>query len=248
MKPIIGITTYGRYEKDLANPYYEYHFSLPALYIDALRRAGGLPFLITPGESDWEQVMATVDGLVISGGADIDPRRYGGDPSHPKLTRLDPERDEMELGLIRFLTDVTPAPTLCICRGMQVLNVALGGTLHEHVADVYPEDVHRSDDGGWTVQPVEVRPSSRLAEIMGATEVATYSGHHQGVKELAAPLQVVATASDGIVEAVEHPGVPWLVGVQWHPEITAADDPTQQRLFDELVAEAARVRAKRVRR
>ncbi|MCB0008878.1 MAG: gamma-glutamyl-gamma-aminobutyrate hydrolase family protein, partial [Anaerolineales bacterium] len=85
-------------------------------------------------------------------------------------------------------------------------------------------------------------PSSLLAEVMGATQVATYSGHHQGVKTLAQGLKVAASASDGIVEAIEHPGMPWLIGVQWHPEITAAEDPTQQRLFDELVAEAARRR------
>ena len=240
MRPIIGITTYGRFEKDLANPYYEHHFSLPTLYIDAVRRAGGLPFLIPPGESAWEEVLAVVDGVLITGGADINPELYGGDGSHPKLTRLDHERDEMELSLVRHLVDVTPAPTLCICRGMQVLNVALGGSLYEHVADVHPEDVHRGPDGGWTVQPVEVVPSSLLAEVMGATQVATYSGHHQGVKTLAAGLKISASASDGIVEAIEHPSLPWMIGVQWHPEITAAEDPTQQRLFDELVAEAAR--------
>ena len=245
MKPIIGITTYGRYEKDLANPYYDHHFSLPALYIDAIRRAGGIPFLIPPGETDWEEILATVDGILITGGADIDPERYGGDRSHPKLTRLDAERDEMELDLVRHLTDVTPAPTLCICRGMQVMNVALGGSLHEHVADVHPDDVHRSDDGGWTIQPVEVLQTSLLAEVMQATEVATYSGHHQGVKTLAAGLRVAAVASDGIIEAIEHPEMPWMLGVQWHPEITAAEDPTQQRLFDELVAEA---RKRRIRR
>jgi putative glutamine amidotransferase len=246
MKPIIAVTTYGRYEKDLANPWYKLHFSLPALYVDAVRRAGGVPLLLPPGETDVAAVLATVDGLLVTGGVDIHPAQYGGDSQHPQLTHFDTERDALELALVQeVIGNGRPLPTLCICRGMQVLNVALGGTLHEHVADLHPHDIHRGDDGGWTVQEVNIIPTSLLAEVMQATTVATYSGHHQAVKGLGTGLRVVATAVDGITEAVEHPDMPWLLGVQWHPEITAADDATQQQLFDELVQAAARYKGQR---
>ncbi|MEM7114466.1 MAG: gamma-glutamyl-gamma-aminobutyrate hydrolase family protein [Chloroflexota bacterium] len=245
MKPIIAITTYGRYEKELATPYYQYHFALPAMYIDAIRRAGGIPFLVPPGEENWDDVLETVDGVLITGGADVNPAEYDGNTTHEKLTRLDPERDKTELTLVQELTNGQYLPTLCICRGMQVLNVALGGSLHEHVADVHPEDIHRGPDGGWTVQEAFVHPQSLLAEVMQAESVATYSGHHQAIKQLGENLNVSATAADGIIEAIEHANLPWLIGVQWHPEITAAEDVTQQRLFDELVQEAIAFKKKR---
>lgn len=240
MKPIIAVTTYGRFEKDTANPYYQHHFCMPTLYIDAVRRAGGVPFLLPPGEADWEAVLATVDGVLITGGADINPAEYGGDTAHPQLTTLDWERDKSELELVRRLANGRFLPTLAICRGMQVVNVALGGTLHEHVADVYPADIHRGADGGWTVQTIDVQPSSLLAEVIQAERVASYTGNHQAVRVVAPGLRVSATAADGVIEAIEHTGLPWLLGVQWHPEKSAADDPAQQRLFDELVQEAAR--------
>lgn len=245
MKPIIAVTMYGRYEKDLANPWYKEHFSLPAKYIDAVRRAGGIPLLLPPGEEDLPAVLAAVDGVLITGGSDVHPDEYGGNGQHPQLTVHDLERDKLELTLVRHLVNGRRLPTLCICRGVQVLNVALGGTLHEHVADLYPQDIHRNKDGGWAMQGVQVVPTSLLAEVMQATAVVTSSGHHQAIKDVAPDLNVSATAPDGIIEAVEHRGLPWMLGVQWHPEVTAADDPTQQRLFDELVQEAARYKATR---
>ena len=245
MKPIIAVTMYGRYEKDLANPWYKEHFSLPAKYIDAVRRAGGIPLLLPPGEEDLTAVLAVVDGVLVTGGSDVHPDGYGGNSHHPQLTVHDPERDKLELTLVRHLVNDRRLPTLCICRGVQVLNVALGGTLHEHVADLQPQDIHRNKDGGWAMQEVQVVPTSLLAEVMQATTVVTSSGHHQAIKDVAPDLSVSATAPDGIIEAVEHRGLPWMLGVQWHPEVTAADDPTQQRLFDELVQEAARYKATR---
>ena len=246
MKPIIAITTYGRHEKDLANPWYKEHFSIPAQYVDAIRRAGGVPLLLPPGEDDLTAVLAVIDGIIISGGSDIHPDEYQGNSQHPQLTVHDPERDKLELTLVRHLTNGTQLPTLAICRGVQVLNVALGGTLHEHVADLHPQDIHRDEKGEWAMQEVNVTPSSLLAEVMQATQVVTTSGHHQALKEVADGLKVTATAPDGVIEAVEHTGMPWMLGVQWHPEVTAADDPTQQRLFDELIQEAARFKAKRI--
>ncbi len=241
MKPLIAITTYGRFERTLDTPFYEHHFFLPAAYVDAVRRAGGIPLLIPPGEDDIASILDTVDGVIIAGGSDIHPTEYDGNSEHPNLTVHDADRDHLELTMIRELANGRPLPTLGICRGMQALNIALGGSLHEHVADLHPADIHRNPEGGWRMQPVEVDPSSMLCEVMEADNVTTASGHHQAVKEVAPHFKVTAKAADGVIEAIEHTQLPWMLGVQWHPEATAADDPTQQRLFDELV-EAARQR------
>ena len=136
-------------------------------------------------------------------------------------------------------------PTLCICRGMQLLNVVLGGSLHEHIPDLQAEDIHRSAEGGWIVQPLCALPSSKVATAMQSPQVATYSGHHQAVKSVAPNLQITATAPDGIIEALEHSEHPWLVGVQWHPECSAHEDLSQQRLFDALVEKARACRKQR---
>lgn len=242
MKPIIGITTYGRSETAVDLTYYDTYYAVPAAYVDAVRRAGGIPVLLPVGEPDWVDVLAAVDGVVVTGGVDIDPTRYGGNPTHASLTQLLPERDAFDFALINVLVNRPDVPTLCICRGMQVLNVALGGSMHEHIPDIQPADIHRDADGWWAVQPLTAQPGSRVATAMQETEVRTYSGHHQAVKTVAPGLQVTATAPDGIIEALEHTGHPWLVGVQWHPECSAAADVTQQRLFDTLVAKARELR------
>lgn len=246
MKPIIGLTTYGRAEMKVPSEHYDEHFVLPALYVDAVRRAGGVPVLLPPGESDLEAILAAVDGVIVTGGGDVLPSAYDGDSQHPALEGMDPERDRSELTLLRLLSDESDTPTLCICRGMQAANVALGGSLYEHIPDVQSEDIHRSEDGGWAIQPLQVEADSQLARIMAEREVSTYSGHHQAVDRVADPLRVVGQASDGIIEALEHSEHPWFVAVQWHPECSAASDPSQQRIFDELVA-AARIRAERRR-
>ena len=248
MKPIIGITTYGRNEVPIDSRYYDAYYAVPAAYVDAVRRAGGVAVLLAPGEVDWTHALAALDGLVITGGADIEPARYGGDNEHPDLTRLAPDRDASDFALLQTLLDRVDAPTLCICRGMQVLNVALGGSMHEHIPDVQPVDIHRGDDDGWTVQPLTALADSKVATAMQAQQVATFSGHHQAVKKVAADLRVTATAPDGIIEALEHTAHPWLVGVQWHPECSAHEDETQQRLFDALVEKAKIYREQREQR
>ncbi|MDX1418144.1 MAG: gamma-glutamyl-gamma-aminobutyrate hydrolase family protein, partial [Candidatus Promineifilaceae bacterium] len=182
--PLIGLTTYGRHELDFRTTHYSEWFGIPTLYVDAVRRAGGVPLLVPPGEENLELILETVDGMILIGGGDINPEIYGGDSTHPAVHRVDPERDKTELALARLLAGEKKRPTLCICRGLQVANVALGGTLHEHVPDVVGEDIHRGDDMGWTVQPLRAEPGSAVAEIMGAEEVATYSGHHQAIKDL----------------------------------------------------------------
>jgi putative glutamine amidotransferase len=243
--PVIGLTTYGRRERIVQSEYYGDWFSAPAQYVDAVRRAGGVPILLPPGETNWQALLALLDAVVIIGGGDIHPDRYGGDSRHPALHNIDLERDASEVALVRLLATEEQLPTLCVCRGLQVANVALGGTLHEHLADAVGRDIHRGPNDGWALQPLTVRPGSLLARVMGATEVTTNSGHHQAVKELGQGLQVVATAEDGIIEALELPGHPWFLAVQWHPEVSAAHDPTQQRIFDDLARAATHLRQAR---
>jgi putative glutamine amidotransferase len=238
MLPLIGITTSGRHENPFATGHYDAHYALPAPYIDAVRRAGGIPVLLPPGEpGDVAGWVARCDGFVVSGGADIDPARYGGDERHPQVLHVEPERDAAEIALVQALV-AARRPALCICRGLQVLNVALGGTLIEHIGDVAATDHHRNAQGGWTVHRVHVAAATPLAAAMRATVVDTFSGHHQAIRTPGAGLDVIAHAPDGIIEAAVLAGHPWMLGVQWHPEKTAAEDPTQQRLFDVLVARA----------
>lgn len=237
-KPFIGITTGGRSEGYIKSRHYDEFYSLPAPYVDAVRRAGGIPLLIAPGESDWGAILPLLDGVIVTGGTDIDPAEYDGDRWNPNVLPPDRERDRSELGLARRLLDEGEMPLLCICRGLQVLNVAAGGTLHEHIPDIKDDDIHRNEAGLWALQEVQVESDSLIAEVMGLTALRASSGHHQAVKLVAPSLRVVATAADGIIEALEKPGHPWLIAVQWHPEVTAGQDPSQQALFDALVQKA----------
>ena len=221
-KAIIGISTSGRSEGYIKSRHYEEYFSVPAPYVDAVRRAGGMPLLLPPGEDEWAPLLPLLDGVILSGGTDIDPAEYGGDRWNPHLLPPDAERDRSELTLARRLLDEGERPLLCICRGLQVLNVAAGGTLHEHIPDIRDEDIHRNETGLWAMQAVHVESDSLIAEVMGVTALRPSSGHHQAVKDLGAGLRVSAVAADGIIEALEAPDHPWLIAVQWHPEVTAA--------------------------
>lgn len=232
MAPLIGITTYGR------NDYNAY--SLPAEYVDAVRRAGGIPVLIPPGEMHTAELMERLDGLILSGGPDVDPELYDGLP-HKMIYGIDPDRDATEIALAQIVAEAAQ-PTLCICRGAQVMNVALGGTLVEHLPDVVGEAVvHRDVRSMWAQHIVAVEAGSKLAEILQTTSPNTYSWHHQSIRRPASSLKVVALAEDGTVEAAEKSDHPFLLLVQWHPEASAMIDPVQQRLFAALV-EAARKR------
>ena len=225
-RPLIGITTYGR---DAAGSY-----SLPACYVDAVRRAGGSALLLAPGDSI---VPAPLAGLVLAGGGDLDPALYGG-KSHPTVYMTDAERDDSELALIRSAID-RGLPPLCICRGLQVLNVALGGTLVAHLPErVGARLAHRVPPRNPAWHGVAVEPDTRLAEIIGPAPSPGASWHHQAIDRLGRELRVTARAADGTIEAVELPDHPFLVAVQWHPEITAADQPDHQALFDALVEAA----------
>jgi len=236
MPSIIGLTTYGYQENHILSNYYDHHYALPKEYIDAVIRAGGIPLLIPPTGNDWKMLWPLFDGIIITGGTDIEPQNYSGDILNSKIHAEAPERDAVEISLVQYAYEMKDKPVLCICRGMQVLNVALGGTLHAHIPDIREQDIHRSKEGLWTLHDCNVKVKSQLAQIMGAESVNTYSGHHQAVNQVADDLDVVATAPDDIIEGVIAPAHPWLVGVQWHPEKSASNDPTQQRLFDALVA------------
>ena len=225
-RPVIGITTYGRDEDN--------RFRLPCAYVDAVRRAGGFAVLIPPGDAAGDELFGLVDGVILAGGGDLDPASYGGRP-HEMVYSVDPQRDRTELELARRLAD-SRVPTLAICRGHQVVNVALGGTLHEHLPDVVGDAVlHRLPPREPTEHRVSIVRESRLASLLGETSFVAASWHHQAVDKVAAPLAVVAHAPDGTIEACEMPAHPWLFSVQWHPELSAHTSATQQRLFDALV-------------
>lgn len=242
-KPVIGITTGGRGEGYIQSRHYAHFYSTPTPYVDALRRAGGNPVLLPPGNEAWRGLLALLDGLVVTGGTDIDPVEYNGDSGNVHLLPADRERDHFELTLVRHMLAEKRKPLLCICRGLQVLNVAAGGSLYEHIPDIRDRDIHRNEDGLWEMQAVEVEADSLIAQVMGKTRLQTSSGHHQAVKELGCGLRVTGMADDGIIEALEMPGHPWLLAVQWHPEVTAERDPSQQAIFDALVEKAREIRS-----
>ncbi len=244
-KPVIGISTGGRSEGYIQSRHYDAFYSTPAAYVDATRRAGGNPILLPPGNEDWIELLALLDGVIVTGGTDIDPLEYGGDSGDPHLLAADHERDRSELALVRHLLREKDKPLLCICRGLQILNVAAGGSLYEHIPDISDQDIHRNEEGLWQMQELEVEAESLIAQVMGRTKLRTSSGHHQSVKALGSGLHVAGVASDGIIEAIEMPGYPWLLAVQWHPEVTAAHDPSQQAIFDALVEKARALRNQR---
>ena len=233
--PLIGITTYGQDDNG--------KFPLPRGYVDSVRRARGIPLLVTPGETNIGSLMDRLDALILAGGGDIDPAHYGG-RSHRTIYMTDGERDRTEFDLASAAIERN-MPTLAICRGIQVVNVVRGGTLHEHLPDVVGTDTqHRvppptpEELASPTEHAIRVEPNSRLAQVLSATEFVAASWHHQAVRNVGSGLTVAARAPDGTVETLEMPDHPWLFAVQWHPELTTATDPLQQSLFDQLVMAA----------
>lgn len=198
-------------------------------YFRAVERAGGVPLMLPPIPSLHDrlpQLLGRFDALVLHGGGDVDPRRYGEEPAADQLYGIVEDHDEVELAVVRAALEVD-LPILAICRGMQILNVARGGTLVQHIG---------SDDHWFAEHPVDVAPGSRLEKAVGASRVrACHSVHHQSIGRLGDGLSLVASALDGMPEAMEVNDARWALAVQWHPEDTAATDPQQQALFDELV-------------
>jgi len=210
--------------------------ALPYAYVDAVLRAGGQPVIVNDGR-DPKELLARVDALVLTGGPDVDPARYGEAP-HPSVYGVDAAADEFECALAEAAL-VRSVPMLAICRGIQVLNVARGGTLHQHIADDpgVPPHGRPGEAGGAREHEVALDRDSLVAQVMDATLVNASCHHHQAIATLGDGLRVVGRAADGIVEALELDGA-FLLAVQWHPEDTAADDRAQQRLFDALVNRA----------
>jgi len=230
MTPLIGITTYHRDERG--------YIQLPVQYAESVRRAGAIPLLLQPGEPRIEEVLRLIDGLILSGGGDVDPALYTA-AQHEQVYWVNQERDAFEIDLAkRTLAD--EMPLFCICRGMQILNVALGGSLIPHIPDAVPDAIaHRQEPRDPVTHEIAVEPQSRLAQIMGGATVRTASWHHQSIDRVAADLTIVGRAPDGVIEAVEFSDRPAVMAVQWHPELTAHEDASQQNLFDELVRLAA---------
>jgi len=234
-RPVVGITTYveaakwGAWALDAA--------LIPFAYVQAVERAGARPLLVPPSDEGVEETLDALDGLLLSGGADLDPESYGADP-HPETAGLRPERDRAELALLDAAL-ARDMPVLAVCRGLQVLNVARGGDLVQHLPEVVGNEKHREVKGAFSDHPVRVEPGSKLGTLLGDSAPAK-SSHHQGVGRLGEGLREVAWAEDGTVEGLEDPQKRFAVGVLWHPE--AGEDT---KLFDALVAEARAYRKER---
>jgi putative glutamine amidotransferase len=239
-RPLIGLTAY---RKASAQTPPAPLMALPVSYIEAVIEAGGIPLLIPMGldEAALAEVVARLDGLLLPGGGDIAGDYYGSE--HPELIfDVDADRDRVESFLAREAV-ARRLPLLAICRGHQMLNVALGGTLHEDVLTLLPGAIKHDF---FTLFPrnhlsheVTIEPGSRLATALGQEMVSVNSLHHQGIRDLAPGLSVVAHAPDGLIEAVEVDDHPFGLGVQWHPENLYVDNPDMLALFLGLV-EAAR--------
>ncbi len=239
MRPTIGLTTDARDVQSTAGV--DPSHVLYKAYTRAVLAAGGLPVLLPPVPEELvPDVLAGVDGLVLTGGGDVAPERYGG-RVHATMYRIDPDRDAFELTAVRAAA-AARLPTLAVCRGMQVLNVAFGGTLYEDLPTEPGADHSQAGElAHRRHQPITVAADSRLAAVLSAAETEVNSLHHQGVRAVAPELRVVARAADGVVEALEHDDETWpLWAVQWHPEYLAAHDDAALDLFRALVAAASR--------
>jgi putative glutamine amidotransferase len=215
--PLIGITTSRIYNR--------YGFSQIAVteaYVKAVSRAGATPLLIPLGLPDaaYRALLDHLDGILFSGGGDVQPERYGGQP-HPLVSEMDPDRDRVEISLLQDSLQ-SGKPFLGICRGLQLINVAMGGSLYEDLQVQYPKAQRHQffpeKPRSFPAHDVQIEPESRLAGILGTTQTEVNSLHHQGIRQLAAGLWASAYAPDGVIEAFELPDYPFGLAVQWHPE------------------------------
>jgi gamma-glutamyl-gamma-aminobutyrate hydrolase PuuD len=230
-RPAIGITagelvaSYGIWKEQVS--------LVPADYIHATANAGGIPVVLSPVVGIADALVERIDGLMLTGGADVDASLFGAD-RHPKSQRPDRARDEFEIALLDAAV-AKGIPVLAICRGIQVLNVRRGGSLHQHLPDVVANDEHMPVVGAYGHHQVRIDPKTRLGAIIGRTDVSVPTHHHQAVDRIGSGLVATAWAADGTVEALEDPAYPFLVAVQWHPEV--GDDSS---LFESLVEAAER--------
>jgi len=234
-RPLIGITTYltparwGHWNEEAA--------LIPSAYVDAVERSGGRALLVPPSDDGVEETLDAVDGVVFSGGADLDPELYDQEP-HATTAGVQPERDRAEPALLQAAL-ARDMPVLAVCRGSQILNVARGGDLVQHLPEVVGDDTHIQTPGTFADHDVSLEGGTRLAALLGE-HAPVKSHHHQGFGRVGEGLRVSAHAEDGTIEAVEAPEQRFALGVLWHPE--AGED---LRLFEELVREAGEYRAAR---
>ena len=235
MRPIVGITSYaeearwGVWELPAA--------LIPLSYVRAVEKAGGRALLVPPCPEGVEETLDALDGVILSGGADLDPESYGAE-AHPETNGTRPERDSAELALLERAL-ARDMPVLAICRGSQVLNVARGGDLVQHLPEVVGHENHKHTPGVFADHGVEMVPGTRLHEVVGE-HAPVKSHHHQGYGRLGEGLREAARADDGTVEAIEDPSRRFVLGVLWHPE-----EDEDSALFAALVQEAKRYREER---
>ncbi|HLA08285.1 MAG TPA: gamma-glutamyl-gamma-aminobutyrate hydrolase family protein [Anaerolineales bacterium] len=235
MKPLIGITTHLA-----TNEFGQVRIVLQQAYAQAILQAGGVPVLIPSlvAEDGWDALYSRLDGILFSGGGDIALDHFAGDP-HPRIADVEPERDAVELKMFHAAA-TDGKPFLGICRGCQLLNVSLGGTLYTHLADQFPISLDHSYPGNLRhtlVHEVKIEEGTRVAEVLGEPIVIVNSHHHQGLKDIAPTLRISGHSPDGLVEAVELPNHPFGLAVQWHPE-WLTDQEVTRNLFRKFVEAA----------
>jgi putative glutamine amidotransferase len=242
-RPVIGLTSYR--QRAQTGVWDVQASFLPVVYIDAVTKAGGIAVVLPPQDPvDADiatQVVDGLDGLIVTGGGDVAPERYGAE-RHEKTDPLNAMRDAWEDALLAAAID-REVPFLGICRGLQVLNVNRGGTLVQHLPDVVGDDRYNKGGGNFATNRVEVDPDTELSGLLGGDrELSVKSYHHQAVQDVGAGLRVTARSGDGTIQALELEGVPFGVAVQWHPEEDAAQDV---RLFAGLIDAAKHHRSVR---
>jgi putative glutamine amidotransferase len=235
-RPVIGCTTYRKLVQQ--EPPFVIYGVAPA-YVEAIVAAGGIPLLIPLGlgDNDLAALVEHLDGLILTGGGDVAPERYGGQ-RHPAVKDVDNERDRIEFTLVKQIMG-RRKPVLAICRGCQLFNVALGGTLWEDIASqksgALSHDLNNIQPRNHLGHTVNIEAGSALARYLGTTTTWVNTLHHQGIRELGPGLRITAVAPDGLIEGVEIPDHPYAIGVQWHPEWLVASDPAMLSLFKGLV-------------
>jgi len=234
-RPVIGITAYA--EDATWGAWTLPAALIPMSYVRSVERAGGRALLVPPSEEGIDETLDRLDGIVFSGGSDVDPEQYGAE-AHPTTLGVRPERDRAELALLTAALE-RDMPVLALCRGSQVMNVALGGDLEQHLPDRVGHDRHKQVAGTFSEHSVEPLPGTALAPLIGG-RATVKSHHHQGYGRLGRGLREAARDEDGTVEAIEDPSRRFAIGVLWHPE--EGDD---MRLFEELVAQAEAYRRDR---
>lgn len=239
-KPVIGIT----------GAFVDHNLYMKGVYVSedyhiSVANSGGIPIVLPFFDPELSlETLKLCDGIILSGGEDVDPFYYGQEP-HQKLGRTIPLRDEVEIAIVNTALE-NNIPILAICRGVQLLNVALGGTLIQDIPSqvkdsIMHEQHSRGQERNRATHWAEITENSKLHQILGESKVRVNSLHHQALDHVADELEVVAVASDGIVEAVEHKSSLFTIGLQWHPESLSSKDPIMKKLFDQLIQASRKI-------